>query len=1019
MMRTMCSVIRKNTVSHRKSKYENPRIEFQRVVDIMEINEIKGKVDFGIITIREDEFKAVLKRFKPKDFVEGNRGYRLSRVKTVMSEEYLIAIVRCPEKGEGEAQNVARDLIIDLDPQWLVLVGICGSVPADEFTLGDVVIATRIHDFCVGAAIENKKSEFAIGGGPMHPIIQSRLGDLPAMEEELKGWNDQRSIGVPRPKMTIQSSNIYGSKEWQDKVTNSLVKHFGSATQPRPPIFTTGSIASSDLLIKDSKTIQEWKEIARDIIAMEMELAGVYKAARRIDREYPILAIRGISDIVGLNRDHNWSLYACNSAASFAYAYIKTQPILPWYKEESKFKKAYLIEPHGHMLRRERLSKSDLETGHAIKPRYVEKIVNALIKGKSVAVQGPPGSGKSALAAWSNWLAEKNGQHVATFFGQYEQEKDVEEVCKQLEEIPSNYIILIDDIHLLEKVLERLVFLPWSEKRVFLLFGRDPFVQNVLRSGQIPEIDEKIINITVEDSSVIAEALAKQYINKENVNRLLQRTNRDLVLTKWFLEAIELNGAKPDSEPVEAAITKLQDIKKNEGNEIVRLFLTISAFSWLELWCPENFLMDILDFEPETIERLQHRLYEVERQIRPEVQGNYALRLLRHPKLCGLFLEAAPSLLGFEKRVFAPTCKASKLQVEAMKPYGFVSVVLGAALNRKFADLLKIEWRLVYSGHGLKFVNIVKVAAKLSLVPQKELVGLILSNKEKRRRLEFAFAAANGERRMHGGQAGKALLEDLKRQLGVFEIPEEPFSEKGYMLYQDAYLMRLNNDKRALERFEESAKADEAWAQAHNSLIHCGKAAMSRIAACAYGIDIAVFGHMSHNSLHPDRSQLNKISTTLKDAYKTIEGLSASQIDEKGQRMLKGFRTNALLHRAETAGWLGDETMVNICLAPFTDDSIRQAIGLARGALALIKEQYEQVITELEGQPEDRVKFGTSEGAGKTGVMLLISYMRVGRLDDAEKMRPWLLSDQCPLDAGNGLAKNWVSDFFSIGGNLR
>jgi hypothetical protein len=57
-----------------------------------------------------------------------------------------------------------------------------------------------------------------------------------------------------------------------------------------------------------------------------MEAAGVYRAARG---RCPMLAIRGISDIVGFKRDEDWIAYACRSAAHFARAYLRTTPVTP------------------------------------------------------------------------------------------------------------------------------------------------------------------------------------------------------------------------------------------------------------------------------------------------------------------------------------------------------------------------------------------------------------------------------------------------------------------------------------------------------------------------------------------------------------------------------------------------------------------------------------------------------------------------------------------------------------------
>src|SRR5678815_564259 len=109
------------------------------------------QVDVGIITILADEFEAVHRRLSTKTkIVSGRREYNVFSVPTV-NGACTVALTRCLEQGTGEAQSVARDLLEELDPQWLLVVGIAGSVPVSELTLGDVVVSTRILDFSVEA----------------------------------------------------------------------------------------------------------------------------------------------------------------------------------------------------------------------------------------------------------------------------------------------------------------------------------------------------------------------------------------------------------------------------------------------------------------------------------------------------------------------------------------------------------------------------------------------------------------------------------------------------------------------------------------------------------------------------------------------------------------------------------------------------------------------------------------------------------------------------------------------------
>jgi nucleoside phosphorylase len=58
-----------------------------------------------------------------------------------------------------------------------------------------------------------------------------------------------------------------------------------------------------------------------------MESAGIYKATQGSNVSF--LAIRGISDVIGFKREDEWTLYACETAAAFAQAFLLTRPIAP------------------------------------------------------------------------------------------------------------------------------------------------------------------------------------------------------------------------------------------------------------------------------------------------------------------------------------------------------------------------------------------------------------------------------------------------------------------------------------------------------------------------------------------------------------------------------------------------------------------------------------------------------------------------------------------------------------------
>jgi nucleoside phosphorylase len=280
-------------------------------------------IDIGILTIREDEFQAVLSVF-PDDhgiYRSRHREYTLRTADAGGGPRFRLAILRQSEQGNGEAQEAARDLIDDLQPSLLLVVGIAGGLPSEDISLGDVVLATRIHDFSLEARKFQEHTTYNVGGGPIFKSIATGLANLGARQAELGDWWK----GLPtKPSVSWAANKLYGPTTWRRNVRGTLKKRFAADAAAKPPTFSAGPIASSDRLVKDPKVLFPWITTARGILAIEMESAGVHRTTR--DRT-PMLSIRGLSDIVGLKRQDSWTKYACLSAAAFARAYLRTRPV--------------------------------------------------------------------------------------------------------------------------------------------------------------------------------------------------------------------------------------------------------------------------------------------------------------------------------------------------------------------------------------------------------------------------------------------------------------------------------------------------------------------------------------------------------------------------------------------------------------------------------------------------------------------------------------------------------------------
>src|SRR5205085_1612218 len=147
------------------------------------------------------EFEAILKRFPDAtDEPTGpfRRQYAFRKVRAAGSDICTLAIVRCVSQGLAEGQNVANDIIEDLQPRLILVVGISGAPPSTDLFLGDVLLATHIHDYSLGADTQEGR-ELALSGSSPPKNILTAIAALAAKKAQLGNWNSAHDIGIVRP----------------------------------------------------------------------------------------------------------------------------------------------------------------------------------------------------------------------------------------------------------------------------------------------------------------------------------------------------------------------------------------------------------------------------------------------------------------------------------------------------------------------------------------------------------------------------------------------------------------------------------------------------------------------------------------------------------------------------------------------------------------------------------------------------------------------------------------------------
>ena len=97
-----------------------------------------------------------------------------------------VAIARTSRQGNDASQQLANWMISDLNPGILLVVGIGGGVPDTDFTLGDVIVSSHIHNFDVNA-IKGNKTDYDVTGG-IDPKISDITANIYLYESLLTGW---------------------------------------------------------------------------------------------------------------------------------------------------------------------------------------------------------------------------------------------------------------------------------------------------------------------------------------------------------------------------------------------------------------------------------------------------------------------------------------------------------------------------------------------------------------------------------------------------------------------------------------------------------------------------------------------------------------------------------------------------------------------------------------------------------------------------------------------------------------
>ena len=299
----------------------------------LSVQELRKIVDIVIIAVRADEVEALQKHFPTVDRTSGRHEYDVSQVKRDDQQDCVVVLVRSTEGPLG-AQGVMKDVIAELAPDLTLTVGIGGAVPQTDgnLMLGDVVVSSGLLDvmrkeLTYAERAETKPRPFALHDGA-RKLVESISID-PA-------WSSKERICVQRPIVVVPGTQRQGCPtDWAELAQVSL--RLGAARNV--PRWHRGTVASGPDFVKDPAAVREWQKKTKKyrddrvlsdlLLATEMESVGVHHASIENDRHFNWVSIRGISDLIGLERDKAWDAYACATPAAFTLAFVRSLRFLP------------------------------------------------------------------------------------------------------------------------------------------------------------------------------------------------------------------------------------------------------------------------------------------------------------------------------------------------------------------------------------------------------------------------------------------------------------------------------------------------------------------------------------------------------------------------------------------------------------------------------------------------------------------------------------------------------------------
>lgn len=198
--------------------------------------------------------------------------------------DLTVAVLPVGRMGESAMQAATTDAIRTWRPRDVILIGIAGSLDAENLLLGDVIVPAKVFG-CTEAKAKvvdgEERRDFRKTGDRAASALIDIMRAVNIDDSMRESWRASCRASID------EGSPLYKHLRGQDS----------EDARPSIHISFNDSLASGTDVIASKKAATELKEqVDPTIRAVEMESRGVFEAVERFDEKIRILIVRGISD---------------------------------------------------------------------------------------------------------------------------------------------------------------------------------------------------------------------------------------------------------------------------------------------------------------------------------------------------------------------------------------------------------------------------------------------------------------------------------------------------------------------------------------------------------------------------------------------------------------------------------------------------------------------------------------------------------------------------------------------------